>query len=147
MATKKVLYATDYSDASRHALPVAVSLARDWDATLLIVHVSETELYPVGEAFDEDPEPPEEKVKRLHAVVPDDTSVQVEHRLVFPQPSSTNVSPADEILELANAEHVDVIVLGTHGRSGLSHLLVGSIAESVMRKATCPVVTIRRPPE
>ena len=51
---KKVLFPTDYSEASSHALQFATSLARDWDAKLLIVHVSETEKYPVGELFDDD---------------------------------------------------------------------------------------------
>jgi nucleotide-binding universal stress UspA family protein len=55
--------------------------------------------------------------------------------------------PADVILRFAKEEDVDVIVLGTHGRSGLVHLLVGSVAESVIRRAECPVMTIRKPSE
>jgi universal stress protein A len=52
-------------------------------------------------------------------------------------------SPADEIVKVAAAEHVDLIVIATHGRTGLSHLVMGSVAERVVRTAPCPVMTIR----
>jgi nucleotide-binding universal stress UspA family protein len=139
---KKVLYATDYSEASQYALQVAESLARDGDARLLIVHVSETEASPVGELFDEDPEPSPAEVARLNAVVPRDTRVSFEHRLICPAPASKNVHIADEIVQLAEQEDVDAIVIGTHGRTGLSRLLAGEVAEYVMRRATCAVVAV-----
>lgn len=143
--TKKVLFPTDYSDASSHALWFATLLARDWDAKLLIVHVSETEQYPVGELFDEEPQPRPEERTALEKVVPTDSTLPYEHKLLFGPPSSDVVKPADEIVRFANEEKVDAIVLGTHGRSGLGHLLMGSVAESVMRRAACPVITIRQP--
>jgi nucleotide-binding universal stress UspA family protein len=139
---KKVLYATDYSEPSQYALHVAESLARDGDARLLIVHVSETEASPVGELFDEDPEPSPTEVARLNAVVPRDAGVSCEHRLICPAPASENVHIADEIIQLAEQEGADVIVIGTHGRTGLSRLLAGGVAESVMRRATCAVITV-----
>ena len=98
MTAKKILYATDYSEASQAALTYAASLARDWGATLLIAHVSDSELYPVGESFPEDPEPPPEELARLREVVPDDESVAREHRLLFAPPSSETIHPADEIV-------------------------------------------------
>jgi len=52
-------------------------------------------------------------------------------------------SPAEEILRLAGEAHADLIVLGTHGRRGLSHFLLGSVAERVLRQAPCPVLTVR----
>jgi nucleotide-binding universal stress UspA family protein len=142
---KKILYATDYSEPSQYALHFATSLACDCQATLLIVHVSETECCPVGELFDEECEPSPEELARLKAVVPDDANVPFEHRLVCPPPSSENLHRADEIVRLAKHEGVHSIVIGTHGRTGLSRILVGSVAEAVMRKAPCPVVTVRKP--
>jgi nucleotide-binding universal stress UspA family protein len=142
---KKVLYATDYSEPSRYALHFATSIARDCGASLLIVHVSDTECYPVGELVERRPEPSQEELKRLEAVVPDDTNVPFEHRVVCPASSSGTVHPADEIVRLAEQEDVHAIVIGTHGRSGLSRLLAGSVAEGIMRQAPCAVVTIRKP--
>ena len=144
-AVKQILYATDYSEPSQYALHFATSVARDLQARLLIVHVSGLECYPVGELVDRIPEPSPEELRRLEAVVPDDASVPFEHRVICPPPSSENVHPADEIVKLAEQENVYAIVIGTHGRTGLIHLLAGSVAESVMRRAPCPVITIRKP--
>ncbi len=142
---KRILYATDYSEPSQYALHFATSLARDCQAKLLIVHVSDLECYPMGELVDREPGPSAEELKGLEAVVPDDASVPFEHRAICPPSSSENVHPADEIVKLAEQENVYAIVIGTHGRTGLMHLLTGSVAESVMRKAPCPVVTVRKP--
>ena len=54
-------------------------------------------------------------------------------------------APAEEIVKYAHAEHMDLIVMGTHGRPGFSHLLMGSVAEKVVRAAPCPVLTVRHP--
>jgi nucleotide-binding universal stress UspA family protein len=146
MEMKKILFATDYSEASRHSLPFATSLARDTGAELLIAHVTDRELYLVGERFDEELQPSPAEMHDLKSIVPTDPQVRYEHRLVYGEPGITEtVNPAEEIVKLAQEEHVDAIVLGTHGRSGLSHLFMGSVAESVVRKAPCPVVTIKQP--
>jgi universal stress protein A len=144
-AVKRIIYATDYSEPSQYALHFATSLARDLQASLLIVHVSGLECYPVGELVDRIPEPSSEEIRRLEAVVPDDASVPFEHRVICPPPASENVRPAEEIVKLAKEENVYAIVIGTHGRTGLMHLLAGSVAESVMRHAPCPVITIKKP--
>ena len=70
-------------------------------------------------------------------VVPD-SNVPVERRLLAGD-------PADAIIRLAESEHIDLIVMGTHGRRGLSRLLMGSVAESVVRVAPCPVLTVKQP--
>ena len=115
---------------------------------LLIVHVSEREQYPVGELFDEEPQANPRETAQLEAILPTDSSVEYEHRLLFGEPgSSSTVKPADEILKLASAEQVDMIVIGTHGRSGLGRMVMGSVAEQVIRGATCPVVAVKQPPE
>jgi nucleotide-binding universal stress UspA family protein len=78
--------------------------------------------------------------KALAAVVPTDPAVEHEHRLLYGDPAS-------EIVRLAGEEQVDLIVMGTHGRTGLMRLLMGSVAEAVVRRAPCPVLTIREPHE
>lgn len=146
MAVKKILYATDYSEASKAALPLAVSLARQSGAMLLIAHVSESEQYPVGELFDEEPQPDENELRKLKAIVSADPLVKFEHRLLYGKPGVTErTKPADVILKLAEKEQVAAIVIGTHGHSALASLLMGSVAESVVRRASCPVVTIKHP--
>jgi len=138
MARKKVLFATDYSEFSGHALTCATSLARDAGATLLVAHVSELEEYPVGELFDEEPHPSDSEIAKLMAVTPHDRRIPCEHRLL-------HGDPAREILKLADQEAVEAIVIGTHGHSRLLHLLAGSVADAVMREAHCPVIAYRPP--
>lgn len=78
--------------------------------------------------------------------VPLNASVNCVHQLLYGEPGSVEITkPAEVIVKFAQEQDVDAIVLGTHGRSGLSHLLMGSVAEAVVRHADCPVVTIRQP--
>ena len=139
MNYKKILFATDFSPASDAALQYATSLARDSGATLLIAHVEELPMpYVGGEMYFAQPEYPNPEIRRmLEAVVPPDKSVRYEHRLVMG-------TAADDIVRLADEEHVDLIVIGTHGRTGLKRVLMGSVAEAVMRRATCPVLTLKQ---
>lgn len=74
----------------------------------------------------------------LEAVVPEDPNVKYEHRMV-------TGDPAGRIVELAEEENIDLIVMGTHGRTGLKRLLMGSVAEAVVRRAKCPVLTFKEP--
>ncbi len=148
MDDKKILYATDYSQVSADALPTAETLARETGATLLIAHVSESELYPVGELFDENPPPNPAEIDELNAVVPADPRIKCEHRLLFGEPGSVvRVNPADAILKLAKEEHPLAIVVGSHGRSRLARMLMGSVAEAIVRGAPCPVIAIKQPDE
>ncbi|HEX3997182.1 MAG TPA: universal stress protein [Pirellulales bacterium] len=146
MPSGPILFATDYSAGSAQTLAVATSMARQHDATLLIAHVSPYEKYPVGELFDEEPVPDKAELKKLHAVVPPDPHVKFEHRLVYGPPGEVErVKPADEILKLAGEVAAQAIVVGSHGASGLTELLMGRVAESVSRRATCPVIVVRHP--
>ncbi len=146
MSAKTILYATDYSTGSDLVLELAAVLARQHEATLLLVHVAEAEEYPVGERFDVQPAANPAALRRLQEVVPPDPDVPFRHQLLYGPPGSAEVTkPADEIVKLANQEKVDMIVLGTHGRTGLKYLLVGSVAEAVLRRASCPVVTVMLP--
>ncbi|MGH7138447.1 MAG: universal stress protein, partial [Pirellulales bacterium] len=133
---KKILFATDYSRAARSALTYAASLARDAGTVLLVAHVSQLEEYPVGELFDEEPQPSDEELAKLRAVKPPDPRIVCEHRLL-------HGDPAEEIVKLADQEGVEAIVIGTHDRSRLARLLGGSVAENLLRTAHCPVIAYR----
>lgn len=144
MPNRRILYATDYSPPSQHALSCATWLAQCTGAQLLIVHVSNQEQYPVGELFDEEPEPNPVEMKRLRSVLPTDPGVNYEHRLLYGEPGGAEIpKPADVIVKFAEQEKPEMIVVGTHGRSGLGHLVMGSVAEQIVRRASCPVVTVR----
>ena len=140
MNMKKILFPTDFSHAADAALALATSLARDTGATLVIAHVEEPPAaYGGGELYYGLPEPAHDELRRmLHEVAPTEPDVPVEHRLVAGD-------VANSIVNLAEMEDVDLIVMGTHGRSGVTRLLMGSVAELVVRRARCPVLTYRQP--
>jgi universal stress protein A len=140
MNTHKILYPTDFSETGRHALELATSLARDRGATLVIVHVEEPPMaYGGGDLYYGVEEPSrEELLKALGQVVPTDPAVPCVHKLMIGD-------PAEAILKLAQEDQVELIVMGTHGRRGLTRLLMGSVAEAVVRRAPCPVLTVRQP--
>ncbi len=140
MNAKKILVPIDFSSGSEAALDLATSLARDSGAALLITYVQVPPL-PVGggEFICTVPEPPREELRaRLVKILPKDAKIPCEHRLLAGD-------PADCIVKLAEDEKVDFIVMGTHGRRGLTRILMGSVAELVVRWAKCPVVTVKGP--
>ncbi len=136
---RTILHPTDFSAASQPAFVLACALARDYMAKLVLMHVTPpTRVYaPDGIAMPFSPEEEYDARTRLAQLRPDDR-IEVDHHVV-------EGDPADEILKAAATLHADVIVLGTHGNTGLTRLLVGSVAEHVMRKAPCPVLTVRVP--
>ena len=142
MAQKTILFATDFSHASDAALVHAEALAKAAGARLLIVHVEEPPLaYGGGELYYGLPEPSSERIRKmLDDVKPKDPAVHFAHRL-------TMGDPAAEIVRLAGDEKAEMIVLGTHGRTGLSRLLMGSVAEAIVRKSPCPVLVYRETAE
>jgi nucleotide-binding universal stress UspA family protein len=117
---------------------MATSIARDTGASLLIAHIEEAPtVYAGGDFYYGIPDPPTEELQRmLDQVRPTDPSVHFEHRML-------TGDPANAIVRLADEEHVDMIVMGTHGRTGLARLLMGSVAEAVVRRANCPVLTYK----
>jgi nucleotide-binding universal stress UspA family protein len=140
MFAKTILYPNDFSKPSEAGLRVATAMARDTGAKLLIAHVSEPPAaYGGGEMYYGVPEPSSETLQRMLAeVAPTDTQVSCEHRLL-------TGDPATEIVRLAKEEDVDLIVMATHGRTGLRRMLMGSVAEAVVRHAECPVLTLKEP--
>jgi nucleotide-binding universal stress UspA family protein len=139
MNYQRILFATDFSPASDAALKYATALARDSGARLLIVHVEELPTpYAGGEMMLPQPEYPNPEIRKmLEAVVPTDKNVPYEHHLLLG-------TAAEDIVRLATEEKADLIVIGTHGRTGLKRVLMGSVAEAVMRHAHCPVLTLKQ---
>jgi nucleotide-binding universal stress UspA family protein len=140
ISIQTILHPTDFSDPSRCALQLACSLARDYGARLIALHVAETT--SIGYAEGVLPPDPEELLAaaqgQLDRLEVPHGNVRVERRL----------EPGDaitEILRVAQEAHADLIVMGTHGRTGLGRLLMGSVAEQIVRQAPCPVVTVKGP--
>jgi nucleotide-binding universal stress UspA family protein len=140
MKIRKILHPTDFSPLSKPAFEMACSLARDYGAELVICHVCPPAVMAAGEGMliERSAEETEQAEAELEAVQPADILIPVSHRLL-------QGGAADEIVRLARASKIDLIVMGTHGRSGFGRLLMGSVAEAVMRKAPCPVLTLKTP--
>jgi nucleotide-binding universal stress UspA family protein len=142
MEVSRILLATDFSEPSAAALQLATALARDSNAHLLICHVMPPEFVYAADEMDAVAVPFENPGIRqtLAKTRPDDPRIKCEHHLLVG-------NPAEEIVRFAEDQNVDLIVLGSHGRTGAARLVMGSVAEAVVRKAACPVLTIkhRRP--
>jgi nucleotide-binding universal stress UspA family protein len=140
---KTILHPTDFSECSQDAFRLACSLARDHGARLVVLHVtSMPDLAYKGYGAPGSSLLAEEYLTRvrqdlekLHAP---DPQLPFERRLEEGEPVS-------EILQIAAETHAGLIVMGTHGQTGLRHLLMGSVAEQVVRKAPCPVLTLKTP--
>jgi nucleotide-binding universal stress UspA family protein len=134
------LHPTDFSYYSGSALEFACALARDYKARLVLLHVGARPTVVFGEGVV--PPAPElfeqEARQRLEQLAVPETGNRIDRRL-------EQGDPAAEILRVAGEECAELIVMGTHGRSGLSRLLLGSVAESVVRDACCPVLVVRTP--
>jgi nucleotide-binding universal stress UspA family protein len=135
-----ILFPTDFSERSEAVFPFACSLARDQGARLLVLYVDPPPAFH-GEVVDrreEDEyyEPLWAQLRRYQAPGP---NVRVEHHM-------EEGHPTEEILRVAREEKCDLIILATHGRTGLRRLLMGSVAEEVVRRASCPVLTVSAPP-
>lgn len=142
----KILFATDFSESSEHAFEYALSLAERFDSRLIILHVINEPVdlrgfYVPHVSFENLEKEIEEGAQQMMA------KFCATHIKDFSNYETTIVSgiPFEEILKRAEGDQVSFIVLGTQGRSGIDHLLFGSTAERVVRKALCPVVTVRLP--
>jgi nucleotide-binding universal stress UspA family protein len=144
---KKILVATDFGEASDAALSYGRDLARTYGATLHVVHIAENilaryagdgtlALLPQLQNDVEDV-----ARKRLAALVSDEDRTMLHAKPVV----LTALGTAEAIVEYAKTHNIDIIVMGTHGRRALAHLMMGSVAERVVRMAPCPVLTVRHP--
>ncbi|MCE9607727.1 MAG: universal stress protein [Planctomycetia bacterium] len=138
MATQKILVPCDFSKSGRAAFEYATKLARETGTPLIIVHVQELPMvYGEGAYYYGVPEPDASEIRKmLHDVQPMDRDVVFEHRLL-------DGDPAAQIAALAKAEGIDLIVMSSHGRTGLGRMLLGSVAEAVIRRADCPVLIVK----
>jgi nucleotide-binding universal stress UspA family protein len=125
-----ILHPTDFSERSRHAFDVACTLARG-GGRLIVLHVVEA-VHIASEGYED------ALNERLRGFQPVDPTIRVEYRL-------RSGESAEEILREAAASACAVIALGTHGRAGLDRLLMGSVAEAVLRRAGCPVLVVKAP--
>jgi nucleotide-binding universal stress UspA family protein len=132
-----IVYTTDYAENSQHAFQLACALARDYQARLIVMHVVPTE---TAELLALSQMGTQEKTGNLRDVLrkvqPLGEPVRVEHRL-------EDGDPATEIVRVTREIPADLIVMATRGMTGLGRLLLGSVTEEVVRKASCPVLTVR----
>lgn len=142
---KKILYATDYSKASARAFDEAVKLAKQNRAELLVVHVVEPTPYVAGEEFGsaEVYAKLEDMAKRDAQSSMSKLMQRLKQLKVKAQSFLLKGSAREQIVKAAKSKKVDLIVIGTHGRTGLSKLFMGSVAGSVVSTAACPVMTVR----
>jgi nucleotide-binding universal stress UspA family protein len=147
MTLKNILVATDFSEAAGAAVTYARELAHAFKGTLHVLHITDNVIArAIGvEGYTTDwatlqGEVDDAARRQLNAIVTE------EDRRALPAKTIvlTSNSPAHAIVSYANDAHIDLIVVGTRGRGGLEHMLMGSVAERVVRTAPCPVLTIRQ---
>lgn len=136
-----ILHPTDFSERANYAYKLACSLARDHGARVVVLHVATPPpVVAYGEMVTEmHPDDYSERLREeVDKYVKNSKDLQVEVRLAEGDPARETVRAAKEV-------GCDVIVMGSQGRSGLERFLLGSVAEQVMRKAPCPVLTVKAP--
>jgi nucleotide-binding universal stress UspA family protein len=139
MTVSNILVATDFGPAADAALLYGRTLAGNFGATLHVLYVLDNVFLRASVA---DPRAVEATAReRLYQRVTDEDRSTLGATALVVQSDA----PANEIVDYAKAHAIDLIVLGTHGRSGMAHLLIGSVAERVVRTAPCPVLTVRHP--
>jgi nucleotide-binding universal stress UspA family protein len=145
---QRILFPSDFSELSTHALDYAKSLAETYNAELHVIHVVD-EAYqywmalgpnslPVGPSPEEMLAASTQEIEKFVQEHLGGTTLQVRSKVLAGRPFM-------EIIRYARENQIDLIVLGTHGRGGLKHVLLGSVTERVVRKSPCPVLTIRHP--
>lgn len=146
MKVERILFPTDFSEGSAHALPYAVDLARHYNAQVYILHV----IYDIGKAFES--HIPHVSTDEIHREMHNWASKELDKCCVEETRGVADIHksivvgvPYEEIIKFADKEKIDLIVIGTYGRSGLERFIFGSTAERVVRRAPCPVMTVRVP--
>jgi len=137
LTIRTILHPTDFSACSTFAFDLACSLARHHGAKLVVLYVAG----PISRGPSVLPdanEPKQAALEKLNALQMADSKVAISQHI-------RHGVPAEEIVRLAVESKADVIVMGTHGRTGLARLFAGSVAEAVLRSASCPVLAVRTP--
>ena len=145
----RILVPTDFSTTSDAALDYAREVAARFGGTLHLLHVLQDPFISgplAADAYVTD-------TPGVRTTILEDATARLRHRLTPPDRDELAAkaevvfgSGADTIVEYAASRGIDLIVMGTHGRTGMAHLLLGSVAERVVRTAPCPVLTVRTPP-
>ncbi|PJA95424.1 MAG: universal stress protein [Ignavibacteriales bacterium CG_4_9_14_3_um_filter_34_10] len=143
---KKILVPIDFSDYSKNALRYAVEFAEIFKAKIFLVYVIEPMIYPTDFSIGQVAIPAVENdlsaraEDELNNLVKTEISGRIESQIII-----KSGKPFIEIIETATELDIDLIIIATHGHTGVEHLLFGSTAEKVVRKAPCPVLTLREP--
>ena len=141
---QKILAPTDFSEHSQYALQYAADLAKRYGAALSLVHVYPVVNYAAAEGFAL--YTPEQLTALLHELGKQLQAAEATVRAAGVTKVDGALLQGDAYQELlALTSSYDLIVMGTHGRTGLRHALIGSVAEKLVRTATCPVFTVRKP--
>jgi nucleotide-binding universal stress UspA family protein len=142
---RRILHASDFSSASRPAFAKAVELAKGDRAELLITHVLATPVPIMADGY-----MPAATYRRIEAAARRDAQRRLEALVARARRAGVQARglllegiAADRIVRAARSRRADVIVVGTHGRSGLARLMLGSVASRVVAHARCPVLTVR----
>ena len=147
IALKNILVATDFGEAADAALAYGRELARTFDSTLHVLNVADDVYVRLGgDAYvavlpDLQKDLEAEARKQLDALVIDNDPKPIAVKKAVLTSSAT----AAAIVQYARDRNIDLIIVGTHGRGAVAHLLMGSVAERVVRTAPCPVLTVRHP--
>ncbi len=146
MKVERILFPTDFSEGSSHALPYAVDFAKHYNAKLHILHI----IYDLAKATESHiPHiSTDELYKELNAWATNEIDTYcIEEIRGLPDVEKTVLKgiPHEEIIKFAANEKIDIIVMGTYGRVGLERFIYGSTAERVVRRAPCPVMTVKIP--
>lgn len=149
-----ILVPCDFSEGAQHAFASALDLAKGWNAKIILFHAI-PEFPRIAYANAASPEALSQlEIAKLEAEMLDDADKKlqqfVEHQgdtTVHVDTRVTLSEPFWAICQIAEKESVDLIVMGSHGRTGLAQVLLGSVAERVVRHAACPVLVVRTPRE
>lgn len=138
----KILFPTDFSESAENASRYAMSLAKKYGSKVYVIHVIEPFTYTTefGIDFSAQLKEMEASARRLL----DDIVASIKRNNLDVESVLITGEPFVEIIKYARKEQVDLIVMATHGRSGIEHMLLGSVAEKVVRKSPCPVMTIKK---
>ena len=143
ISLKKILCPIDHSDCSKEALKYAVSFAMKDEAKLLLLHIIDIRSFNDGLEAMSIQIPDEETLEQLRVkllnCIPEEIRDDMDVEALVVQGI-----PFAEIIGTAKEKDIDMIVIGSHGRTGISHMMLGSVSEKVVRKAPCPVLTVRQ---
>ncbi len=144
ISLKKILCPIDHSDCSKEALKYAVSFAMKDEAKLYLLHIIDIRSFNDSLVAMSQQIPDEETLELLRMklldCIPEDIRDDMDVEATVIQGI-----PFAEIISTAKEKEIDMIVIGSHGRTGISHMMLGSVSEKVVRKAPCPVLTVRQP--